>query len=201
MPRVRPLDEQFEPEEAARIRSVQDRLAALKIRFDVSRYFVVEIIRCLEAGMLLSGLLVATALLELLVRVAVVNRRVSVTPSTSTVEPGKVILEIHRAVEEDRSLGFSTLVMELEGIGVLSTSEAAELRRIYSSNRIPLHHAIIHRFIRFHTDPEWRDFLDESGLAAFSTGRDFEEAIETQAISLLEEVCSGVEQVVSKGAV
>ena len=64
----RPIESQFEPERVKEIRELVSRISALSLPPGSSRYYAVELIRCLENGVLLAGLHVAASLLELSVR-------------------------------------------------------------------------------------------------------------------------------------
>jgi hypothetical protein len=191
---IRPLDEQFDPEKVAAIRKLQSQAEALEIRSHSSRIFVAEVISALEAGLILSAILSAAALLELLVRATVIDRIAGVAGNA-----GPTRAEIASAIEEDNAMGFGNLVELLLRFGVLEARESARLRSLYRGIRIPLHHAIVGRYIRGRRDGSFEELFPE--IAHFNQGIHFEEALEDHGVDELRRLLEGIELVVRLGAV
>ena len=198
---IRSLAEQFEAEAVGQIRSAQERLDRLQITYHASRYFVVEAIRCLEAGLLLAALQVSSAMLELLVRETLAQARMSETKSATRSDMNTLAYRFVKEAEEDRSLSFPRMIDELVDRSILDSAEADLLKVRYSSTRNQLHHAIVGRFVRERSPSDLRDFIESIGLAHFSDARAFEEIIESQGVEELGAILSAIEVVVAKGAV
>jgi len=57
---LRSLDEQFEPEKAAHLRQLSERIKKIPFPSGASRYYGVEFASCIEAGALLGALIVGS---------------------------------------------------------------------------------------------------------------------------------------------
>jgi hypothetical protein len=196
---IRSLEDQLEPAIAQRLRIVQAALLSFRIEPRTSSYYLFEIGRALDVGMLLAALELSTTLLEIWVRDLLVIRKVTQHKITSRHQLSLLLTKIDREIEgTERGLGFSQIVKELGELEVLEKPEVDWLNSVYGKIRNSLHHGLSGRLI----DPEMehRDLLDapDSKEAMFVTAaffssptkrRDvFEEFIDTQATIILEQI-------------
>jgi hypothetical protein len=193
---IRPLEQQFQPERIEEIRALQKRFELLQITFRPSKTFVFEIVRALEAGLFLSPLLAAAALLELLVRETVIDR---LSAAAGRGRPNRA--EISHQIEESRSLGFDALVSRLSEFEILEPEDCDRMKSSYSRIRIPLHHAIVGRYIRDRQEPWLADLYRGTPLEIVNQGKQFEETIEDFALDDLRSLLDSIESVVRLGAV
>uniref|UniRef100_UPI00131A5B7C hypothetical protein n=1 Tax=Salinibacter altiplanensis TaxID=1803181 RepID=UPI00131A5B7C len=126
----RPLDEQFEGPRAAQIRRLARSFRSIENIGDGIRYFAVELARCLEAGLLLSALHVASSLLELMVRKLVVEHRIAEEDKPEN--PFELMNELEYKVEDEKKLSFKSMINELESSSLVNAEEAEALKRFYS---------------------------------------------------------------------
>ena len=61
---IRPLEEQFAPDKCDEIKDLITKFSELPFKEGTCRYLVLEVIGCLEAGLLLAAVSVASTLLE-----------------------------------------------------------------------------------------------------------------------------------------
>jgi len=164
---------------------------------------VEETERCLEAGLILAALQVATAMLELLVRETLAQDRMANTPKVPDEDLNALAYRLVKELEEDRRLSFHRMVCELRGGSAFSLSreEADLLTTTYTATRNQLHHGIVGRFVRDRSPSDLRPFIESTGLAHFSDAEDFAKIIKTQGVAELAKVLDAVEVVVAKGAV
>lgn len=197
MTTIRTLEEQFEPDTVRRLRDLQRRLNLLRFSFHASGYFVVETVRCIEAGLLLAANEVATGLLELLVRELVVQVRLPKAPPASpdNFNPAfKLLVE----AEDDRELSFYRMIKELQAASLFTQTEADLVLTTYRSTRNQLHHAIVARFVRERTERDYPDLLDLTSFGQHLDMHSFEEAIELWGTGELGRVVRALELVVKK---
>lgn len=186
--RLRQLERQFRRRTVDRIRAIQARLDSLSTTHSVLRYFIVEAQRTLEGGLLLPALLVVTTLLELRVRLAVLDHRLlGMSGKRRKTSAGKILREI----EEDRSFGFAKMLDELHKAKIITNVDKNRLTNLYKSTRIPLHHAITGRFIRDRAEQENLVLLDDIG--GRSGSHKFELVVEDYALPELEKTCDAIE--------
>lgn len=196
---IRSLEDQLEPAIAQRLRIVQAALLSFRIEQRTSSYYLFEIGRALDGGMLLAALELSTTLLEIWVRDLLVIRKVTQHKITSRHQLSWLLTKIDREIEgTERGTGFPRIVKELRELEVLEDSEVDWLNSVYGKIRNSLHHGLSGRLI----DPEMehRDLLDTPGSkeAMFLAGifcssptrrRDeFEEFIDKQATVVLEQI-------------
>lgn len=193
---IRPLEQQFQPERIEEIRALQKRFELLQITFHPSKTFVFEIVCALESGLFLSPLLAAAALLELLVRETVIDR---LSPAAGRGRPNRA--EISHQIEESRFLGFDALVSRLSEFEILESEDCDRMKSLYSRIRIPLHHAIIGRYIRDRQEPWLADLFRGTPLENANQGAKFEETIEDFALDDLRSLLDSIGSVVRVGAV
>jgi len=140
---IRPLHEQFEAEKVQEIREIQSSFNSLPFEGRAAKYFIIEIISCLDAGLLLAALEVATTFLELFVRDLLVIARCG-----SNVTSRPLFLDkVRRELEDEERLSFGGMVDELEGLEVIDPSDAHEIKDFYKTVRVPVHHGLTRRLI------------------------------------------------------
>ncbi len=185
---VRPLEEQFEPETVERIRTLVATLDSLGCYEGAGRYYISELKRCLECGLLLAALQVAASLLELFVRDLLIQHRVRTKSQDST--DYRHSTDLHEKVlEENRQLTFGAIIRELQGQGVITVDDAEFARSFYKSVRIPLHHGLSRRYVRLQAGLSEEDILDQAlSLSRISRSHKIEEMIEDKALDQLESV-------------
>ena len=81
---ARSLEEQFEPKVAERLRLVSEAFLALRVHGRVSNYYLLEIARTIDHGMLLAAIELATTLLEIWLRDLLVIRKSTQAPAKSS---------------------------------------------------------------------------------------------------------------------
>lgn len=171
----RPLESQFEPESVKEIRKLISRINVLSLPPGSSRYYAVELMRCLENGLLLAGIHLAAALLELVVR-ALIAQRIDESRKASAFSADTRSVE--RALEDKRDISFAGLVDALCKAGLFEQDDAEKAKDFYRSVRIPIHHGLPNRFYRGHTD----EFLADLWSFGPLPGRQFEDVIEEHAL-------------------
>lgn len=195
----RTLEEQLEPDKSRRLRIVQKAYEALRVRGRVSSYYIFEISRAIDSGMLLASIELATTLLEIWLRDLLVIRKATQQPSKSKYELRFRITKMDRELEGvARGVGYKRIVKELEKLEVIDSGEKRWLDSLYGELRNPLHHGLSGRML----DPvvEYDDLLDsartteEMFLASIfcssPEGRSeaFEEYLDNAAIQHLEAI-------------
>lgn len=157
---TRSLEEQFEPERANRLRLIEEAFLALRVSGRVSGYYLSEISRAIDRGMLLAAIQLATTLLEIWLRDLLVIRKVTQNTIKSTHELRWLMTKIDREIEGiDNGSRFADLIRELQTLEVIDEGEVSWLKETYKQLRNPLHHGISGRIV----DPEFaqREMLNE----------------------------------------
>ncbi|OFW31422.1 MAG: hypothetical protein A3J28_07175 [Acidobacteria bacterium RIFCSPLOWO2_12_FULL_60_22] len=127
---LRSLDRQFGARTVTRIRRIQARFKTLGTTWSVTRYFVVEIDRALEGGLLLGSLLIATSLLELTVRLSVLEHRHADERRKASPRSARKIL---KEIEEDRQLTFARMLRELKDAQIFTEADVTRFNGLYTS--------------------------------------------------------------------
>ena len=191
--KIRKLEKQFECSMVEKIRNIQVQLNSIKTKNEVMHYFVFEIMRTLESGLLLSSLQIACSFLEYLIRYMVITNRVSsekLNPNYTDIE---VEYEITKQVEDIQKLSFTKMINELVQKGIITSNENTKLETLYQRIRIPVHHAIIGRYVNSYDENK---LINE--IFCTINERDFENTIENYSISELETICSFYKLLFSK---
>jgi hypothetical protein len=196
---IRPLEHQFEPEKVQKIRELEKSFQSLRSQFKVeaARYFVSEIVRCLEAGVLLAALEVATSLLELFVLALLIAARredhvFQHSVPSSQIFPPSPEDQIEREITDVKRLSFNSMVDEWAERRSIGQSDADAIKDFYKTVRIPIHHGLTRRFICPSPDIDMQDdFL--AGLFLAGLGRrarlhKFEEVIEDGSLRHLSSI-------------
>lgn len=155
---TRPLDEQFEAPKAERIRCIAQSFYSVQEVGGGIRYFAVEVARCLEAGLLLAALHVASSLLELSVRKLLIDHRFAEQDSLD--DSSDLLDDLEYQVEDRKHLRFQAMVDELDSASIIEADEADALRIFYSDVRIPIQHGITRRFVRDEQRLQEESFFD-----------------------------------------
>jgi hypothetical protein len=196
--RIRSLEAQFSTDTVAQLRAIQQRVAQLETLRVIPRYVTVEIARCLEAGLLLAAIQVACSAWELVVRLAVVAARSGTVTTASQPDRARLASELLTAAEEDQRLTLFPMVNELVRYQVLTNEDAVAMQSLYRSVRIPLHHGIVGRYIRQRSDVTISEIMGNSPALS---GREFEEQLESHAVSELDRIFDQVELLCRRRAV
>lgn len=183
----RPLEQQFSASKVKRIRDIQNLYKSLRFRSGAAPYYNSEIVKCLEAGLLLAAMQVSTALLELFVRDLLIIVEYKKTSSNAPKVVDRTLAKIERDIEDGRPhLDFSKIVSELVQQKVISPKDREKISNLYRDVRIPLQHGITRRFIRIsEKETNDNDTIDPLSIIALShLGRywSFEDVIEDKAL-------------------
>lgn len=146
---IRPLEEQFEPDKCAEIRNLVAKFSALPFKEGACRYFALEVTGCLEAGLLLAAVSVASVLLETSFRELLIFHRLrSAGPTTSRwVDTGLLLNKLEKEAEDGRPrLHFEDIVDQLTG-DVLGSADAEVAKKFYRTVRVPIHHGLTRRLV------------------------------------------------------
>jgi hypothetical protein len=179
---IRPLEQQFPPLKAAKIRRLIERLGAIEYPPGAARFYAAEVQVVLEAGALLAALSTSWTLLE-------------VTARARLVQQGP---RLERKLEEDKSMKLPQLVDELAERGVLSATDREWAKNTYDKVRIPVQHGISARFIRSHESKRRSDVREWLYRGMPVSGRDLEELIEEKAVGYLAKIVALLERVTGR---
>lgn len=145
---IRTLEQQFEPEDAAKLRIIQKAFESLKTGKRVSSYYIFEISRAIDAGMLLAALELSTTLLEIWLRDLLVIRKATKEKIKTNYEMTMFLAKYDRNIEGlERGASYHSIVKELEELEVIDSDEKNWLLKIYSEIRNPLHHGLSGRLL------------------------------------------------------
>ncbi len=89
---------------------------------------------------------------------------------------------------------FIPMLRELNNAQILTDAEMTRLKVLYTSTRTPLQHAITGRLIRRH--PDNHDLFED--IDTLDGSRDFEEVVEGEALSELEELSAAIRLINNK---
>lgn len=184
---IRDFEEQFEGDTVLKIQDLLRRIESIKLHYGVSRYYVVDLSLCLQAGALLGALHVAASLLEITVREMVIEHATEALPESNNK------INLQKELEEKRHLGFKQLVEELKTAGLFDSKDAELAKQFYNDVRIPIHHGLPRRFVSKHNDI-LKFFEEITGGTYQTTMHDFEGVIEEEALSLIETAIGIIER-------
>ncbi|MFT5852655.1 MAG: hypothetical protein ACI87J_002633 [Colwellia sp.] len=162
-------------------------------------YYVIEISRCIDRGMLLAAMELCTTLVEIWLRDLLVVRKATTDLSINKDQYKLLITKYDREIEgsDKRCLSSHKIISQLTELNVLNTEEIEWLHSLFNKVRNPLHHGLTGRLV----DPEYhsRDLVEsatskEQILLATIFGNSpeqrlssFEEFLDREAINILEE--------------
>ncbi len=184
---IRPLEKQFGVVKARRIRRLISGIDRLTALHGAERYYVAEMKRCLEAGILLGAVTISMSLLELILRNLSVKYR-TVVPGTKIGAPRlEQEFWMEYDLEQETRNTLPILLKELSTAGVLTKKEAESVRTLYNSVRIPVLHALVGRFVR--------DRMDHPRVPSpISESHEFEEAFEKCALKAISDMVKFVKK-------
>lgn len=199
----RSIEEQFERDVALKLRLLEGRLEAVRTTGRASDYFIFEAVSCLDRGLLLGTLQLATAALELRARELLIQYAIAAAEPPARRE---VADQIEISIEENRVYLFYGIVSALAELGMIDVNERSQLNRIYQEIRVPLHHGIVGRYSRRRAvnddDPIAEAILDAlwAGYRGHHTTSetDMESIVENYAVEDLGHVLTGLELLTSK---
>jgi hypothetical protein len=188
--KLRTIEKQFEPGKARMMRSFQSRLKILRTTGEASDYFLLEAIYCLEAGLVLAALQIATAALELLARQILIQQTI-----VGLKDRKGSAYRIETKFEEDKGYVFYGILNVLNAREIINDEERKQLKKIYQEIRIPLHHGIVGRYSRSREGGSLTlDILFGDSQIHLTTGQSgFEGAIDKSGMDDIAHVISGLE--------
>jgi hypothetical protein len=179
---LRRLEDQFEGRTVIKIRELLQRVESLNTPRGVSRYYRVDLSLCLEAGALLGALHVAASLLEITVREMVITY-------AQEALSGNMKVNLQKELEENRHLGFKTLVDKLTAVELFDSRDADLAKQFYNDIRIPIHHGLSQRFVSKHKLFE-KALVGAYGISMHA----FEDVIEEESLRLIETAIGIIER-------
>ncbi|WP_289028110.1 hypothetical protein [uncultured Paraglaciecola sp.] len=196
---ARSLEEQLEAESCQKLRIIQASFESIRIQGRVSSYYVMDISRCIDRGMLLAAIELCTTLIEIWLRDLLVVRKATTDLSINKEQYKRLITKYDREIEgsDKRGLSSHQIISQLAKLNVLNTEEVEWLHSLFNKVRNPLHHGLTGKLV----DPEYhsRDLVEsaiskEEVLLATIFGNypeqrlsSFEEFLDREAIGILEE--------------
>ena len=144
---IRPLEEQFNAAKCAEIRSLIAKFSTLPFKGGPCRYFALEVAGCLEAGLLLAAVSIASVLLETFFRELLILHRLQTRELTTSRQIDTMFDKLEKDIEDGRPRSnFEYIVDQLTG-DVLDSGDAVDAKKFYKTVRIPIHHGLTRRFI------------------------------------------------------
>lgn len=188
--KIRPLEKQFEKPTVEKIRRLQNLIAGFPLQDGGGRFYLRELVNCLEAGLLLASTQLSLSFLEIFVRDLLVYQKAKHSVAVNK----KQEIERFEIEIEDSSKpqwGFSKIAKELKSEQIISGQQYESLVKHYESLRNPIHHGITRRFIRgkkmdIRTNPPHAIdlFFESRGSRSIS----LEDRIEEIAIDVINEI-------------
>ena len=176
---LRPLEKQFEAQTVKKIREQIESFRKLNLPHGPCHYYAFEIMRALEAGLLLAAIELTASLLELSLRDLVfLNREKNAIPNH---EFGPIFGQSARRLdlEYERNVMFTQLIDEIESAGLASSNDTEPIKKFYKETRIPIHHGLPGRYVAKSKECPSGDFFS----VLFSTEiHSFEDALEKSAL-------------------
>ena len=198
---LRPLEEQFEKPTIRRIRALQADLDSLPFRSGAGRFYATELKYALEAGLLLASLHLAASLLELFVRDLLIFSVANKTGADTKQKTLSNLDDLERYYEDaaEPQWSFAKIVDELQSQGVVSSSDAEDVKGYYKTIRIPIHHGLTRRFLRGHrvssSESSSADMFDEFLLfGRILRAHALEERLEDKGTRLIKKVVAFVKK-------
>lgn len=196
---ARSLEEQLEAESCQKLRVIQASFESIRIRGRVSSYYIMEISRCIDRGMLLAAIELCTTLVEIWLRDLLVIRKATNDLSINKNQYKLLITKYDREIEGSNKRGLSShkIIGQLTELQVLNDEEVKWLHSLFNKVRNPLHHGLTGKLL----DPEYhsKNLVEsatskEEMLLATIFGNSpeqrlsqFEEFLDQEAIGILEE--------------
>ena len=191
-PKIRPIEQQFENEKIIKIREIQRQSQSLRFQTGAGPYYTKEVIKCLEAGLLLAALQVATALLELFVRdLLIIEIYKKEFPEGLTSSDYRKLGKIEKDIEDGHPrFYFNKIISELAKDNIIKEQDREKIYSVYKNVRIPLHHGLTRRFVRLFSKVEIDDenddpLVDTIFLRKSGRDHDLEEVLEDNTLNYL----------------
>lgn len=185
---IRPLNQQFEPDKAQRIRELESLFQSLPFENKAAKYFTIEVVRCLEAGLLLAAFEVAMSLLELFIRELLIMTRFGSDSGLGDTPSRQLFRDtVEREVEDVEHLSLNQMMDELEGLEIISERDSDKVKELYKTVRVPIHHGLTRRLL-FPPSFVPKDYLDFFFSGARNRFHKLEELVEDNAIRHLFDV-------------
>lgn len=178
---IRPLEEQFNYEKVKQIRLLIEAFRELDIPSGAGTYFRYEIVRSLEAGLLLAAIELSASLLELVVRDLVAKLREKKEGPLQKYGSYFSAFKRRLDLENDRRMMFLKLLDELESNAIITSENADPVRKFYKDVRIPLHHGLPGRYV----SKSQQSPSDDLFAVMFTASDSFEDSIEQRAFEEL----------------
>jgi hypothetical protein len=181
---IRKLEKQFSPKKVTRIRKLQTDISSLHFNGGAGRYFAIELINTLEAGLLLASLHLSCSLLELCVRDLLIYISSPKTKRQDFMDTR--VNEIEEQYEDgDKPMWtFHKMINELSQRKIIIKKDADKIKNFYERVRIPIHHGLTRRFVREHNDSPV-DFFDDIKNGRSNRVYMLGEQIEDKSIQLI----------------
>lgn|ERR1039458_6045185 len=180
---IRPLDQQFGTTTVCRIRQIQARLRRSQLIAPGMEQMRQETIGCLDAGLLLAGLLSIAPLLESAVRELLIRHAANIDSLGDEDFQKLLEADLEEFYEENKTprFGFPEMIKKLVEMRVMKSRQARDFQGFYCDIRIPLHHGLVRRF-----SSKMDDFGIESLFGRLGRRHRIEDTIENRGLELLE---------------
>jgi hypothetical protein len=182
---IRKLEKQFTPKKVTRIRALQTDISSLHFNGGAGRFYALELIYSLEAGLLLASLHLSCSLLELCVRDLLIY-----ISSPKTKQQDFIDTQVNETEEqyEDGNKPmwtFHKMINELSERKIITKKDANKIKKFYERVRIPIHHGLTRRFVRENNDSPV-DFLGAIKIGRSNRIHLLDEQMEDISINLIE---------------
>lgn len=181
---IRKLEEQFEPNQVKRIRTLQGDISKITLIGGAGENYRIEVLYALEAGLLLASLNLVCSLLELFVRDLLIYSECQRNKGRLNSEKDFILRETDIENSKKPRWDFKPMIDKLSKENLIQDNDACEIKDFYDQVRIPIQHGLSQRFINIH-DPsiiEIGQFLQTRSLRF----HDFERLIEDKSLHLIE---------------
>ncbi|NRF16514.1 hypothetical protein [Vibrio coralliilyticus] len=197
----RSIYEQLEDKDVRRLKIVQMGLETCRVPGRVSSYYIFEICRAIESGLLLASFELSTTLLELWLRDLLVVRKLTTLSISDKREIPYHLAQLDMEIEGiKRGMSYRDMVLELQELEVIEQSEREWLMHIFNNVRNPLHHGLSGKLIgrrapsilKYKENITTQDKILASIFGGFDSPHrrldNFEKLLDDEAISILEGV-------------
>lgn len=188
----RPIEQQIRHAKAKRFRRIQQDFNAVRPGGRSASFFIAEISRSIDAGLLLSAIVLSTTLLELWLRELLGNQVSSRNAIiTGQASPARIDRELEGSDEIGRGHMFAEIADDLYRYGVINLREINWLNSFYRSIRVPFHHGLTGRLVYREVmggDEETASVLDELLNDPKNRSRQLEDFVDDRAGDILDGV-------------
>jgi hypothetical protein len=170
---LRSYQESFEPATVEVISVIIDDLAKIGEHPTGYRLYTSEIDKCLSVGLLLAAVSVSTSLIELFIR----DLAVAANVLSKFDGDMKFKAQVEKSFEEDKTLGFSSMLEALR-MTVVAPDDVEALQQFYEATRIPFAHGLVRRL----TSSQDTSGEFDNVFSLLSRGIGLEDRLENEAI-------------------